>query len=96
MKCPVCTQLGLRSKVFQGIGSCTLLHCPPYYDEDGVYHNHDWNSTTYGYTCSQGHEWATSVKRGCPAGDCEWNSREDVRAPKTTVFDPKGFELKAS
>lgn len=54
-KCPVCVREGKKSKVYPGAGSCTLMHCASYYDEDGKYHYDDCNTCTTSYTCSAGH-----------------------------------------
>ena len=69
MKCPVCIEKGLKSSVYPGFGSCTAMYCAPYYDEDGKYHNHDMNTSTYSYSCSQGHKWTVSSNEKCPSCD---------------------------
>jgi len=61
MKCPECEKLGLRSKVFVGQATRTLMGYTSYYDEDGKFHNNNPNKTTTSYTCSNGHAWM--VKR---------------------------------
>jgi hypothetical protein len=60
--CPECQKLGLKSKVFIGGCTSTLLNCGSgYYDEDGDYHPPDpCNTTTCEYTCSNGHTWMES------------------------------------
>lgn len=57
MKCPECKKLGLKSKVYVGASSTTLLAFTPYYDEEGNYHHNDPNVITTSYTCSNGHSW---------------------------------------
>lgn len=69
MKCPVCIEKELKSNVYPGVGSCTAMYCQPYYDEDGKYHHHDRNTSTYSYSCSQGHRWSVSSKGKCPSCD---------------------------
>ena len=65
MKCPECEKQDLKSRVYPGMGSSTLMYCQPFYDEEGKYHTHDSNTTTWQYSCSEGHEW-----RGSSSGSC--------------------------
>ena len=59
MKCPECVKSGLRSRVYIGLSSTTLLNWTPFYDEDGQLRNvRNPNTTTTDYTCSQGHSWS--------------------------------------
>lgn len=68
-KCPVCQFQGLKSIVYQGGCTATLLGWQPYYDEEGRYHSEDPNTTTCGYRCSNGHHFSTSCQRGqCATG----------------------------
>ena len=76
MKCPECIKLGLRSKIFAGMSSGTLMCCHPFYDEDGVYHHHDYNKTTTNYSCSNGHSWSETIRNQCPACGYEWDDVE--------------------
>lgn len=69
MKCPVCVEKGLKSNVYVGMSTSTLMYCTPYYDEDGKYHNHDSNTHTTNYSCSHGHTWAESNNGSCPSCD---------------------------
>ncbi len=79
MKCPTCVELGLRSRVTPGAGQRTLMYCPPFYDEDGVLHSHDANTTTTPYSCSNGHQWVETSKPSCRA--CDWPAEtEEARA----------------
>ena len=71
MKCEECVEAGLKSRVTGGGGSRTLLGHSPYYDEDGIYHNHDPNTITRSYSCSNGHRWVTKGKGECPADGCD-------------------------
>jgi len=70
MICPQCAQEGERSKVWAGASMGTAIYCQPYYDEDGVYHRHDPNTTTISYHCSRGHTWTKRTGKGCP--NCSW------------------------
>ena len=74
MKCPVCVKTGQRSEVREnGPGSCTLMYCAQYSDEDGVYHPHDCNTTTGLLRCSNGHEWVVGTSGSC---HCGWGQTE--------------------
>lgn len=68
MICPQCRKEGLKSKVYPGGGSTTLMYCQPFYDEGGKYHHHDSNTTRYNYSCSNGHEWVEYSKGSCWCG----------------------------
>jgi hypothetical protein len=66
MRCPKCVSAGLRSTVAVGISTSTCIASSAYYDEDGRYHLDDPNTTTTGYSCSQGHNWHVSERQGIP------------------------------
>lgn len=72
MECPVCKEKELKSKVYEGIGSKTCMHFPPYYDEEGIYHHHDNNRIIQNYWCSNGHKWLILRKKKCPAEGCDF------------------------
>lgn len=69
MKCPECIEEGKTSKVYPRGTSRTLMYSTPWYDEKGTYHNHDLNTTTEFFDCSEHHQWVESFKPQCPAGD---------------------------
>ena len=69
MKCPKCEEEGKRSRVYDKGGTSTLMYCTPYYDEEGVYHNHDSNTITHYYECSEGHKFRTKGTGTCPNCD---------------------------
>ena len=69
MICPVCQEQNLKSRVTGGPGMTTLMGYFPYYDEDGKYHDHDPNTTTTHYNCSNGHYFSISQKGTCPSCD---------------------------
>ena len=69
MKCPVCKEKELKSCVYVGMETSTLLYCAPYYDEEGLYHIHDNNSRTINYNCSKGHRWSETSKNRCVSCD---------------------------
>lgn len=75
MRCPECIAEGERSRLTSGGGMTTLLGYRPYYDEDGVYHDHDPNTTTTGYSCSRGHKFTIRTKRSCP--NCTYGHDDD-------------------
>lgn len=68
MKCEICVAHGLKSIVNVGISTSTAMWCPPFYDEEGRFHDHDMNTTTTQYSCSNGHEWAEASKPTCWCG----------------------------
>lgn len=68
MKCPKCVRLGLKSNVYGGIGSITLMYCQPYYDEEGEYHHHDSNTREHEYNCDKGHKWLQVSYGSCWCG----------------------------
>lgn len=65
MICQTCKELGLKSKVRQGVSSTTLAYFAPYWDEEGVYHDIYGNTTTRIYNCSNGHSWTESTNSKC-------------------------------
>lgn len=54
-KCSACVRAGVKSKVWPGTCSSTLLHCPEFYDEDGKLVQPQCNSVLCSYVCSNGH-----------------------------------------
>lgn len=69
MKCPVCSEKSMKSSVYVGMSTSTLMYCPPYYDEDGKYHSHDSNIHSTNYSCTKGHQWSESSTGTCPSCD---------------------------
>lgn len=67
MKCPECVAAGLRSTITVGGSFSTAMGWAPHFDEDGVYHVHDYNTRTTQFSCSQGHRWAKESDPSCPA-----------------------------
>lgn len=72
MICPECRIEGLRSTVNSGMSMTTGMGYTSFWDEDGVHHVHDPNTTTTSYLCSNGHEWGESKIRPCQAPDCDY------------------------
>jgi len=65
VKCPECVKNGLRSKVWPGAGTVTLMGWRTYYDEEGLFHVHDPNKYVMKYSCSNGHKWKESTLKPC-------------------------------
>ena len=55
--CPQCQEEGLKSQVYMGVCTSTLVGCLSYWDEDGNFHSDDCNTTICTYYCSNGHTW---------------------------------------
>ena len=68
MICPKCREDGLKSWVYPQGGMATAMYCPPYFDEEGRYHIHDYNTSEYFYSCSMGHDWVESSRGSCWCG----------------------------
>lgn len=61
--CVACQKEDKKSTIMAPMyGTTTLIaHSPGYHDEEGIYHsNINPNTTTYEYTCSNGHSWSES------------------------------------
>jgi hypothetical protein len=73
------------------------MHCQPYYDEDGKHHHHDSNTSTYGYSCSNGHDFSVSRQGTCW---CGWNKDQLPRVQLghgslSVVTDPEVLKAMA-
>jgi hypothetical protein len=75
MICKTCKELGLESFVYPGMGFTTAAYFQPFYDENGKYHNHDANTTTTSYSCSNGHGWTVVSTGSCW---CGWGVKNDL------------------
>ena len=75
MICPVCEKEGKLSQVNVGLSMVTLAGHIPYYDEKGLYHDHDPNYTTTEFNCSNGHKFTKSYKSVCP--NCNYGSNKE-------------------
>ena len=73
MFCPGCKEQGLKSKIYVGASTTTLLGFTPFYDEEGNYHCHDPNTITTSYSCSNGHRWQEYSWGECW---CGWSNKE--------------------
>lgn len=73
MTCKQCLKEGLISKLYPPqVFESTLMSSQPFYDESGVYHDHDGNTTFGDWSCSNGHKWTQVKKSKCPS--CDWGS----------------------
>jgi hypothetical protein len=75
MICPECKAAGLTSRVFPLGAMTTLMGSATYYDEHGQFHDHDPNTTTSSYECSNGHKWYSERRHTCWCGWGEDNER---------------------
>lgn len=66
--CQQCQSDGKKSSVRSHGCTRTLLHCEPFYDEDGRYHHHDSNTTKEAFSCSNGHNWVETYSGSCWCG----------------------------
>ena len=73
MICPECKKQEKKSCVYPGMSSITAMYFPPFYDEEGHYHDHDANTTTTDYSCSNGHKWIEKTTGSCC---CGWPDKE--------------------
>ena len=73
MKCETCRGLKLESFVYERESTSTLAYYQPYYDQKGVYHNHNGNKLTQMYECSFGHRFYVPVVSKCP--NCDWSNQ---------------------
>lgn len=79
MKCGKCVEAGLKSTLFdEGPGATTLMLSSSFWDEEGVYHQHNPNIASTYYRCSNGHRFSISRKRGCGAEGCDYGGKEKV------------------
>lgn len=60
MICPLCKELGLKSRITVGPTARNALHYPSYYDENGAFHHNNQSAYTTPYTCSNGHKFFIS------------------------------------
>lgn len=74
MICETCQGEGRTSRVFPGIGFRTAVMGESYYDEQGVFHDHDPNESVSSYSCSNGHHWRVRRYSKCA---CGWSGGTD-------------------
>lgn len=85
MKCPQCVQQNERSCCFQGnrTSSTAMGGVQRYWDEGGVYHNHNPNRSTGYFHCSRGHRWIVISRNPCPG--CAWGHED----PQVTIRESR-------
>lgn len=67
--CSECSATGrIPERIYPGPGVTTLKYCQPFYDADGRLHNHDSNTRTVSYSCSNGHRWTAREGGWCWCG----------------------------
>jgi hypothetical protein len=77
MICQECKTEGKKSRVYEGPSSTTCMYSPPFYDEDGKHHDHDPNTSTTSFSCSNGHKWSESSRGSCW---CGWPNKDNTDA----------------
>jgi hypothetical protein len=80
MKCLTCLEEGRKSTITPHGGSTICMGFSPYYDEEGKYHSHDPNTSSFWYSCSNGHEWGESSYRACPSCDYATEAKARMKA----------------
>jgi hypothetical protein len=69
MICEQCQKEELKSRIdLLPMGVRTAMGWQDFYDEDGKFHCHDPNVTTFNHKCSNGHEFSKSQKETCWCG----------------------------
>ena len=75
MICDLCAKVGQKSTVSIGATYVTAGGYSPHYDENGVFHSHDWNERTMTLSCSKGHHGKRVWQTACHAPDCDRNAQ---------------------
>ena len=96
MKCEECVEAGEKSRITPHGSSKTLMYCARYYDEEGVFHNHDYNTVRSSYSCSNGHRWSSSGKGACSADGCDFGgdfeiTRQEPKPPRQDAVSVTGY-----
>jgi hypothetical protein len=73
MICEQCKLEGKTSTIQVGPTSSTCVYSPAFYDERGRLHQHDANSHTTQYVCSNGHHFSKTERYTCPLCEEEKN-----------------------
>ncbi len=72
MICKQCKEESKTSTITPGIALITCMYCAPYYDEQGKLHDHDYNTATVNYICSNEHQWQEIKYNTCW---CGWTNK---------------------
>ena len=89
MKCPICIQEGKKSTTQSHGGTSTLMSYQSFYDEEGKNHHHDRNTSSYSYSCSNGHSYTVNRQGSCW---CGWNKDQRPMVTKSSgerITDPE-------
>ena len=81
MNCPTCD----GELIFDGGGWTTLMGFSEHFDDAGVVHSHDPNTTTGSGYCHRGHRWAIVGTVACLAAGCDYGSTH--LTPRTRVAE---------
>lgn len=85
MRCPNCTETGAAHTVTQGAERSTMVRHGGHWDAQDVYHDHNPNTYTNSYTCSNGHAWTQARPSvPCPAKGCPWKGPNPLTAGQQT------------
>ena len=76
--CPICQENNQTSKVTELTSSSTAMYSQPFYDEEGNYHNHNRNTTTTVFKCSNGHTFVRKGHAGCKVKDCTFKETYQI------------------
>ena len=69
MICPICD-----GELILGGGEITSMGFSKHFDDDGVVHSHDPNTTTGIGRCHKGHRWSIFGTVACPVKGCDYGS----------------------
>ncbi len=74
--CPFCEKEGKTSRLPIPPVQSTSMVGELYFDEQGVYHNHDPNWNMAVWECSNGHQFMRRTRSGCPS--CDFGGEDDI------------------
>lgn len=77
MICPKCKEEGKTSRIAVGVGVTTDMYFEPFYDEKGIYHDHDANAMSQSAECSNGHKLLVCGSKKCP--NCDFGKDRTIR-----------------
>lgn len=98
VKCPECVRTGQLSKLYMpnGYTSTLMGGTQTYFDEDGVRHHHEVNTSRGQGSCSNGHILDFIASTKCPAPECDYGHPTKVTfvAPEPPKPEPEYVEFK--
>ncbi len=74
--CPMCSKEGKKSRITCGNISVMCMGSLPYYDDEGEYHDHDPNTHSAYFYCSNDHKWVECSTQPCPNPKCDYGESE--------------------